>query len=251
MLHRTTALVLALSAVALPGRALRLAPPFDEAWLAPSGQAFLDPVPKGALGDDEWDWSIAAGQALASSLLGTAGAVFFTIKDDRSHVVPIDTVRHELLVNSVVELAAMPLLTGIGAWSIGSLSDMYQYGFLVPVAAGYVLEAVVLALRMAVTFGVVDLKHGDQVRQSVDVLSAWLYADWILHAIAIPLASTFFMQRSRDPRADLMAARPKRPAALAVAPGPTYRSVSDERELEARPTRPDAGARLVLALAAF
>jgi hypothetical protein len=198
--------------------------------LLPRGQ-LDDPLsflPSGSLGNDTIDWPIAIGQGLASAAISVSGAILFTKLGTPAAGATQSQVKNNLIGYSLLELATLPLLSGTAVYFIGNADAYHDVGFGWPLAANYVAELILIGIKIGVDLGAAQ--GLDQAKDASELLGKYGVVDYILHAIVVPVTTTYFSIRSREPKGLSLSVN-ERPSAINVASvRPVFASVASAHE---------------------
>lgn len=203
--------------------------------LLPSGPAtqfddggMLSFIPKGEFAQDAWEWPLVAGQFLSSAAVNVGSIFLFSHLASSDAGRPVDEARRALLMWGLVQLAATPLASSSAVWGVGSLSDIHAVSFGWPLLVNYAVELLLVAMKVGVGYGLIDLKGADVVAGVQDLLGPFLIIDWLLHGLVVPATVTYFSLRSRT-AVGFSFARREAPLPARALDQPSVRSVVDRR----------------------
>lgn len=178
---------------------------------APSMQfddgGLLSFIPKGEFAQDAWEVPLVAGQFLSSAAVNVGSIFLFSHLAGSDTGRPVEEARRALLMWGLVQLAATPLASSTAVWGVGSLSHIHAVSFGWPLLVNYAVELLLVAMKVGVGYGLIDLKGADVVAGVQDLLGPYLIIDWLLHGLVVPATVTYFSLRSRTAVGFAFAAR--------------------------------------------
>lgn len=257
MTSRLTSLLLgvALLAAASPARAehaprLSLVEPslLNLQLAAPGsgGDGILGMIPPGDSAAEPWNLPLIAGQLLAGAAINVGSVALFSSLAQSGTASGPKAAGRKMIGWGLLQFATMPLISNTAIWFIGNLDESYEPGWMWPLAVNYAAQLVAVGVRVSVGLG----GNSDNVR---GLLGKYIYIDYLLHGLAIPLVVTYFSIQTRNSKSFGMGSRaPASPSpALVAEVRGTFQSVTDDRAEQARAEAAPGSVSLSLASLSF
>ena len=156
-------------------------------------------LPKGQLADDPVVWPIALGQFALSAAINIGGVALFDYLTTAPAGWSTKAVQGQLITYSIVQFLTQPLVSATSVYLVGEADDLHDVGYGWPLLANYAAELVLVGVKLGLDLGAV--KGTEVATKAADMLSTVAAADYVLHALLPPIATTYFSLRSRDPKA--------------------------------------------------